>query len=121
MIAEGAILTAAGIGAGLAGGAALQRVARGWFESETPRLHLPTPTWGKPTVNAHIVGTATVAGRPVWVVSFVNPSVPAWFTAWIDRSNYHTLRLRMTAASHFMLHRYLEFDRPLGIKPPSTK
>jgi hypothetical protein len=89
-----------------------------WVESETPTLHLPTPTWGNPTVNAHVLGTATVAGRPVWVVSFVNPSVPAWFTAWIDRSNYRTLRLRMTAASHFMFHRYLEFDRPLGIKPP---
>jgi len=89
-----------------------------WVESETPTLHLPTPTWGNPTVNAHVLGTATVAGRPVWVVSFVNPSVPAWFTAWIDRSNYRTLRMRMTAASHFMFHRYLEFDRPLGIKPP---
>src|SRR6202789_389985 len=33
VIAEGTILTAAGIGAGLAGGAALQRAARGWFES----------------------------------------------------------------------------------------
>ncbi|HKB46636.1 MAG TPA: FtsX-like permease family protein, partial [Ktedonobacterales bacterium] len=33
VIAEGTILTAAGIGAGLAGGAALQRAARAWFES----------------------------------------------------------------------------------------
>jgi hypothetical protein len=89
-----------------------------WVESQTPPLHLPAPTWGNPTVNAHVIGTATVAGRPVWVVSFVNPSVPAWFTAWIDRANYRTHRLRMTAASHFMFHRYVEFDRPLGIKPP---
>jgi hypothetical protein len=90
-----------------------------WVESETPTLHLPVPTWGNPTVNAHVLGTATVAGRPVWVVSFVNPSVPAWFTAWIDRTNYRTLRLRMTAASHFMFHRYVEFDRPLKIVPPA--
>jgi predicted permease len=33
VIAEGTLLTAAGIGVGLAGGAALQRAARGWFES----------------------------------------------------------------------------------------
>jgi putative ABC transport system permease protein len=33
VIAEGTILTAAGIAAGLAGGAALQRAARAWFES----------------------------------------------------------------------------------------
>jgi hypothetical protein len=69
-------------------------------------------------VNAHVLSQTSVAGRPVWVVSFVNPSVPAWFTAWIDRSNYRTLRLRMTAASHFMYHRYLRFDERLGIKPP---
>jgi hypothetical protein len=89
-----------------------------WVESQTPTLHLPAPTWGNPTVNAHVLGTATVAGRPVWVVSFVNPSVPAWFTASIDRATYRTLRLRMTAASHFMFHRYVEFDQPLGIKAP---
>jgi len=33
VIAEGTLLTAAGIAAGLAGGAALQRAARSWFES----------------------------------------------------------------------------------------
>ena len=33
VIAEGTILTAAGIGVGIAGGAALQRAARAWFES----------------------------------------------------------------------------------------
>jgi hypothetical protein len=90
-----------------------------WVESQQePKLQLPAPAWGNPTVNAHILGTATVGGRPVWLVSFVNPSVPAWFTAWIDRSNYHTLRLKMTAASHFMLDRYTGFNRPLGISPP---
>jgi hypothetical protein len=26
--------------------------------------------------------------------------------------------MRMTAASHFMFQRYVEFDRPLGITPP---
>jgi hypothetical protein len=90
-----------------------------WVESsQVPKLQLPAPTWGSLFVNAHVLSQTSVAGRPVWVVSFVNPSVPAWFTAWIDRSNYRTLRLRMTAASHFMYHRYLRFDEPLGIKPP---
>jgi hypothetical protein len=90
-----------------------------WVESEqAPKLQVPAPTWGNLAVNAHVLGTATIAGRAVWVVSFVNPSVPAWFTAWIDRGNYRTLRLRMTAASHFMFHRYVAFDRKLAITPP---
>ena len=80
---------------------------------------MPQPTWGNLTANAHVLGTARVNGHPVWVVSFVNPSVPAWFTAWIDQKSYRTLRLRMTAASHFMFHRYVEFDKPLKIVPPA--
>lgn len=90
-----------------------------WKESEqAPKLSVPSPTWGNLTVNAHVLGAGRVNGRAVWIVSFVNPSIPAWFTAWIDRRSYRTLQLRMTAASHFMFHRYLEFDRPLGIRPP---
>jgi len=91
-----------------------------WSSSpQAPKLSVPEPTWGNLTVNAHILGTDRVDGRPVWIVSFANPSIPAWFTAWIDRSSYRTLRLRMTAASHFMFHRYVEFDRSLKIVPPA--
>jgi hypothetical protein len=90
-----------------------------WSKSpQVPKLSVPDPTWGNLTVNAHVLGSARVDGRPVWVVSFVNPSVPAWFTAWIDQKSYRTLRLRMTAASHFMFHQYLEFNKPLKIVAP---
>jgi hypothetical protein len=91
-----------------------------WRRSQQlPALTVPEPAWGSVATNAHILGEARVGGRRVWVVSFANPTTPAWFTAWIDRESYRTLRLRMTAAAHFMLHRYLEFDRPLRIVPPT--
>jgi hypothetical protein len=90
-----------------------------WTRSQQlPPLRVPQPSWGDVAVNAHVLGTARVSGRPVWVVSFANPTVPAWFTAWIDRETYRTLQLRMTAAAHFMFHRYVGFDRPLVIRPP---
>lgn len=90
-----------------------------WTKSpQEPKLNVPDPTWGSLAENAHVLGTARVGGRPVWVVSFVNPSIPAWFTAWIDQQSYRTLRMRMTAASHFMFHRYVEFNKPLAISPP---
>lgn len=90
-----------------------------WRRSQQlPRLRVPLPAWGSVATNARLLGTGRVGGRPVWVVSFANPTTPAWFTAWIDRESYRTLRLRMTAAAHFMFHRYLEFDRPLRIVPP---
>jgi hypothetical protein len=90
-----------------------------WRRSQQlPPLRVPQPAWGSVATNAHVLSEASVGGRPVWVVSFANPTVPAWFTAWIDRESYRTLRLRMTAAGHFMFHRYLEFDAPLRIRPP---
>lgn len=90
-----------------------------WRRSQQlPALRVPQPAWGSRATNAYVLREGRVDGRPVWVVSFANPSTPAWFTAWVDRSTYRPLRLRMTAAAHFMTHRYLEFDRPLAIRPP---
>ena len=90
-----------------------------WRRSQQlPRLRVPEPAWGSRATNAYVLRDGRVGGRPVWVVSFANPSTPAWFTAWIDSQTYRPLRLRMVAAAHFMTHRYLEFDRPLAIRPP---
>lgn len=90
-----------------------------WRRSrQLPRLRVPEPAWGSRATNAYVLRDGRVDGRPVWVVSFANPTTPAWFTAWIDRATYRPLRLRMVAAAHFMTHRYLRFDRPLEISPP---
>jgi hypothetical protein len=90
-----------------------------WRRSQQiPALTVPEPAWGSTVVNAHLLGTGRIGGTPVWIVSFANPNTPAWFTAWIDRQTYRTLRLKMTAAAHFMRHRYVAFDQPLEIRPP---
>jgi hypothetical protein len=90
-----------------------------WRRSQQlPALRVPQPAWGSRATNAYVLGTSSVGGRPVWVVSFANPSTPAWFTTWIDRATYRPLRLRMTAAAHFMTHDYTGFNRPLQIRPP---
>lgn len=91
-----------------------------WVRSQqVPPLQLPQPAWGNLAVDARVLGEGRVDGRPVWVVSFVNPGPPAWFTVWIDRRSYLPLRLRMTAAAHFMYHRYESFDKPLRFSPPA--
>ena len=90
-----------------------------WRRSEQlPALKVPQPAWGAVATNAHVLREGAVGGRPVWIVSFANPTIPAWFTAWIEKRTYRPLQLRMTAAAHFMLHRYVAFDRPLTISPP---
>jgi hypothetical protein len=90
-----------------------------WHRSQQlPVLRVPLPAWGSEATNAYLLRDGRVDGRPVWVVSFANPTTPAWFTAWIDRATYRPLRLQMTAAAHFMTHRYVAFNRPLRIVPP---
>jgi hypothetical protein len=52
-------------------------------------------------------------------VSFLDPGTPAWFTAWVDKSSYRTLRLEMVAAAHFMHDRDVSFNAPIRIEPPA--
>ncbi len=51
-------------------------------------------------------------------VSWLDPGVPAWFTGTFDRGTAHPVEVRMTAAAHFMLHRYLSFNGDVRIRPP---
>jgi hypothetical protein len=96
------------------------RAGKPWRRSQQlPALRVPLPAWGSRATNAYVLREGRVAGRPVWVVSFTNPTTPAWFTAWIDKRTYRPLRLHMTAAAHFMTHRYLGFNEPLTIEPPA--
>jgi hypothetical protein len=89
-----------------------------WRESPQSPIRSVFPFWVTTPVNPHLLGSDTVAGRAVWVVSFVTPQVPAWFTIWIDKKTHRTLELRMTAAAHFMHHRYGPFNAPLTITSP---
>jgi hypothetical protein len=91
-----------------------------WVESPQTPLRQPTPTWGTAPSQAALIGSGTVAGRPVWRVSFVDPSVPAWYTAAIDKRTYRTLAVEMTAPAHFMRHVYSGFDEPASIEPPRS-
>lgn len=91
---------------------------RRWVESPQVPLRQPTATWGAAPATAMVLGSGTVADRPVWRISFVDPSVPAWYTASIDKRTHRTLALEMTAPAHFMRHTYSGFDGPLSIEPP---
>jgi hypothetical protein len=91
-----------------------------WTRSGTSRLRAIEPSWTRLVKSATLLGTATMAGRPAWVVSFANPAIPAWFTVWIDKRTYRTLQVSMTATGHFMTDRYTGFDAPLSIEPPRT-
>jgi hypothetical protein len=91
-----------------------------WKSSQQQPITVPSPAWGASTkvTNAFLLGTALVAGRRSWVVSFATPTVPAWFTIWIDSRSLRTVELRMTAAAHFMHHVYSGFNQSLRVEAP---
>jgi hypothetical protein len=90
-----------------------------WVESQQlPAIEQPAPFWSPSVEDAHVLGTARVDGHDVSIVSFVDTSTPAWFTAWIDNSTFRTLRLQMVATAHFMHDVDGPFNAPLSIQPP---
>ena len=66
------------------------------------------PFWVKVT-DAHVLGSATVRGRPAWRVSFYDPGTPGWFTVLVDKTSLRIYQVRMTATAHFQLDRSREF------------
>ena len=51
-------------------------------------------------------------------VSFVDPTIPAYFTVTLDRRTLRPRVLHMTASAHFMTDSYLGFNEPRAIRPP---
>jgi copper transport protein len=79
----------------------------------------------EPLVDARILGTGTVAGTPVTLVSVFggHGSDPdgVWFTLYVDRKTGRVLRSQMWATNHFMDDRYYAFNRPAGIPSPGAR
>lgn len=91
-----------------------------WKESAQSPVNPITPYWTPLVQDATVLGSTTIKGRPVWVISFGDPQTPGFFTIWVDKQNHRTLELQMTAAAHFMHHVYDDFNKPLTVEPPKT-
>ncbi len=90
-----------------------------WQESSSSVLSQPTPPWITAPAHAALLGSGTIAGRRVWLISFLEPSTPAWFKLAIDKQTLQTLELRMVAPAHFMHHLYSGFNSGFTINPPT--
>jgi len=82
---------------------------------------VPYFTWQlfEPLVDARVVGTGTMAGAPVTIVSMFgghgrDPD-GVWFTLYVDQQSGRVLLSRMWATNHFMSDRYSAFNQPGGI------
>jgi hypothetical protein len=70
-----------------------------WYQAREPRIVRRNPD-----------GSAEIA-------AFGLKPVPAWFRLTVEPSG-RVSQARMTAPSHFMFHRYSEFDRAAPVTPP---
>jgi hypothetical protein len=87
-----------------------------WTRSSSVLLPQPAAAWGTRFADVHVLrATATRL-----TASWVDPVVPAWFTATFDKRSARPTALRMTAPGHFMRHRYLAYDTPVRITPPTN-
>jgi copper transport protein len=84
-----------------------------WIESAQTPLPQPATQWTHAT-NAYVLAQTDTTT----IVSFVDSTIPAWFTVSLDRRTLRPRVMRMTAAAHFMVDRYLTFNRPRTIRPP---
>jgi hypothetical protein len=116
-----AYVSSSGASAIVVGGRRWDRDRKGpWVPSQQTPLTAPAPWWGPQVVDARVIGRRSVGGRRARVISFYDPSIPAWFEVAVDSRSALPLTLRMTTGAHFMQHRYRNFNRPLKIVPPRS-
>jgi copper transport protein len=84
------------------------RAGAAWLESPQTPLDVTDPYWQSPT-NVHLVAPSTI--------TFLDRRIPAWFRVTIARGRPAVSH--MTAAAHFMVDRYVGFDVPATVSPPS--
>jgi hypothetical protein len=81
-----------------------------WLPSPQTPLDVMQPYWDKPT-NAHLVAPN--------VLTFLDRRIPAWFH--VTLNGVRPTRVRMTAAAHFMVDRYVGFNVPAVVSPPPSR
>jgi len=86
-----------------------------WVESGQTVTPQPEPIWAGHFTNAFLLDTTPTT----YVVAFMKPLGPTWFTVRLDRKTLRPRSLRMTTAAHFMTHRYRRFNAPPRIKAPA--
>jgi copper transport protein len=102
--------TSAGPAAIVIGSRRWDRVSPGrpFVESPQTPLDVTQPLWSNVT-NVHEIAPG--------VLTFLDRSLPAWFRVEIESRRPRVVRMK--AAAHFMVERYVEFDAPVEVSPPS--
>jgi hypothetical protein len=82
-----------------------------FVESAQTPLDVTQPYWSDVS-NVHEVAPG--------VLTFLDRELPAWFRLLLGPAG-RPKRLQMTAAAHFMVDRYVGFDRSVAVSPPASR
>ena len=63
-------------------------------------------------------GNGVASDKETKTITFVDPTTPAYFEVVVDTHTLLPREVRMTAAAHFMVDRYIRFNAPRAIYPP---
>lgn len=89
-----------------------------WIKSPFPRGRQPSYAWTGAR-NARIIGRAKLGAVPVQIIALYDDTyAPVWLRIYVARDR-RVLRVEMLTQSHFMTHRFADFDKPITIEPPS--
>jgi len=75
--------------------------------------------WSAYAIAVRLLDVHREHGRPVAVLALMDPGTPAWWRLWIDLDTMRVIRDRLIASGHFMTQRYVAFNEPLEIQPPT--
>jgi hypothetical protein len=89
-----------------------------WERGSFPGLNVSEVLIWYRATHPRIVGRGPAGSTEL--AAFALEPVPSWFRLTVAPSG-RVLEEEMTAASHFMLHRYRDFNGPFSIKPPVRK
>ena len=84
-----------------------------WRESSQTQLPQPATQWSS-IADVNVVA----ADAETKTLTFVDPTTPAYFEVVVDAHTLLPRSVRMTAAAHFMVDRYIRFNAPRAIYPP---
>jgi copper transport protein len=84
-----------------------------WRESQQTQLPQPATQWNQ-IANVNVIAADTETKT----ITFVDPTTPEYFEVVVDVHTLLPRSVHMTAASHFMVDRYIRFNAPRAIYPP---
>ncbi len=99
------------------GGSAIVIGTRRWDRSAPGKPFVESPQTPVKVLQPYWTKVSNVHEIAPGVLTFVDRSLPGWFRVQL-RGRLPSV-IRMTAAAHFMTERYVGFDGPVDVSPPS--